>query len=161
MNRRVAPELFFYTYGVFMRRGRDFYSQIYEKAVDMYQSGLSIKDIALKLNISYSAAYHWVKGLRKPKKGNIVKFLHHFQTNGPQTAAQLEKEFPKYNELFLTASRRGYKLKRYVMDLNLGKHSTWYFLEGQEKELEVKVKSILNKYNQLKKSLSGENERNK
>ena len=57
-----------------MRKGREFYSQNYEKVIELHKKGMSVKDIASRLNMSYSAVYHWTRGLRKPEKGNLLNF---------------------------------------------------------------------------------------
>lgn len=118
----------------------------------MYEEGISVKDIAAKLTMSYSAVYHWVKGLRKPDTGNLNDFENHLK-KGPVAAAEIKDKFPKHNELFLTASKRGISIKRVTLGRKYGDYSTWYFLDGQEDILKEKVKELFKKYREVKEKL--------
>lgn len=125
-----------------MRRGREFYDGNYEKAVVMHKEGKSVREIASQLKISYSAAYHWVKGLRKPEAGNITEFVAFLRSKGPMPAAELQDSFPKHNELFLISSRRRLGVRRCILDRKLKEYATWYFIDGQEKELDKRVRKM-------------------
>ncbi len=136
------------------RRGREFYSKNYDEAIDLYNMGLSIKEIAEKLKISYSCVYHWTKGLRKPEKGNLLEFEKFLKENGPTPVIDIKEEFPKHNELFLTASRRGMPIKRYVLSRKFGEFSTFYFISSQEEELKKRGKELLDKYKELSEKIA-------
>jgi len=136
-----------------LRKGREFYSQNYEKVMELHSKGMRAKEISEKLNISYSAVYHWIKGLRKPEAGNIVSFIEYFRANGPMPVVEIEKKFPKHNELFLVASRRGAKIKRYVMKRKYGSFSVWYLMEGQEEELNKRLDELFEKIKDVKDKL--------
>lgn len=126
-----------------MRRGKEFYDKNYSKVMELHKQGLSVKEIASRLNISYSAVYHWVRGLRKPTAGNVTEFLQHLKEKGPVPAAEIKKKFPKHNELFLISAKRREPIKRYVLGRKFGEYGTWYFLEGQEELLQKRVKNML------------------
>lgn len=136
-----------------MRKGKEYYTKKYKKAKELHKQGLSIKKIAKKLNVSYSAAYAWIKKNRKPKKGQLVKFIEFLKENGPQTKPQLKKEFPKYNELYHIAVKRKKKVKRKILDPKYKQFRTWYYLKGQEKKLEKRINKLKQKYKQLKAKL--------
>lgn len=125
-----------------MRRGKEFYDRNYEKVMELHQQGMSVREIAAKLGMSYSAVYHWVRGLRKPSSGNVTEFLQHLKSKGPLPAAELKQEFPKHNELFLISGKRGEPVKRYVLDRKFGEYSTWYFLSGQEEVLRKRIRGM-------------------
>ncbi len=129
-----------------MRKGREFYPQLYDKAISLYKKGLSIKEIAQKLGISYSCAYHWIKGLRKPEQGNLLRFIDFIKKHGPIPVAEIKDHFPKHNELFLISSRRGLGIRRYTLKRKYGEYSTWYYFLGQEHFLEKKIKTLIEKY---------------
>jgi len=135
-----------------MRQGRQAYPALYDRALSLASQGMAIKDIAAELGISYSACYHWVKGLRKPDEGNLNSFTEEIRKNGPLPAASMVK-FPKHNELFLIASRRGMRIKRYMLPKKLGEYSTWYFVPGQEEKLKQGVLGLVKKYKELKQEL--------
>ena len=136
-----------------IRKGKEYYARYYDEALRLYSEGLSAADIAAKLNISYSAVYHWVKGLRKPAAGNVTAFIGHIQKNGPSAVIDIKQTFPKHNEIFLTAVRRGLPVKRYMMKKKFHDYSTWYYVEGQEKQLEISIKSLLDKVKEVKEKL--------
>ena len=137
-----------------MRRGREFYGKKYGEAVKLYNEGKTVNQIAALLNVSYSAAYHWIKGIRKPDAGKINEFERFLCEKGPQPAEEIKDFFPKHNELFLIASRRGRALKRVSMSRELKGYSVWYFLEGQEAELEKRTSEMLSKVKKFKDKLS-------
>jgi hypothetical protein len=136
------------------RKGKEFYSEKYGPAVRMFQQGIPVSRIASELGMSYSAVYHWVRGLRKPGSGNVAGFLSHLRKNGPCAAADLKEIFAKHNELFLIASRRGLPVKRYMIQKKFGEYSTWYYVEGQEKELEMRIGALMQKIKDVKNKLS-------
>ena len=137
-----------------MRKGREFYSKNYEKVMDLHKSGVSTRDIADRLGLSYSCIYHWVKGLRKPDTGNISDFENFLVKNGPTAVIDIKDSFPKHNELFLTASRRGLLVKRYALSRKFGEYSTWYFMAGQENELNSRLEELFSKYNYIRQKLT-------
>lgn len=136
-----------------MRRGRQLYGKKYEEAMKLHSEGKSINEIASELGISYSAAYHWIKGLRKPEFGNVNEFEKFLQEKGPTPVIEIEKQFPKHNELFLMANRRGLAIRRKVLKRRFGKYSTWYFIEGQEAELEKRLEELFSKVSETRKKL--------
>ncbi|MBI2584141.1 MAG: helix-turn-helix domain-containing protein [Candidatus Aenigmarchaeota archaeon] len=131
-----------------MRQGREIYSDKYEIAIKLYKEGIDIPEIAKRLGISYSAAYHWVKGIRKPDTGNIKEFELFLKDNGPANAADVKSRFPKHNEIFLTAKKRGIIIGRYEMKNKkfFGESATWYFLKGQEDELKARIKQMIKEW---------------
>lgn len=78
--------------GALMRRGKEFYSQNYKKALDLHERGIAIKDIAKTLGLSYSAVYSWVSKSRRPGKGALIKFKEVLRSRGPMPAALIKKE---------------------------------------------------------------------
>ena len=137
-----------------MRKGREFYSRNYEEVIKLHQKGMSVRNIAEKMNMSYSCIYHWVKGIRKPETGNLNEFEKLLKEKGPMPVAEIKEKFPKHNELFLTARRRGMPIKRYVLNRKFGDFSTFYFLNGQEKELKKAVKELFDKYRGLREKMT-------
>lgn len=137
-----------------MRKGREFYSKNYDKAMELHRNGTEINEIAKQLNISYSAVYHWVRGIRKPDVGNINAFESLLEKNGPQAAVEIKDTFPKHNEIFLTAASRGSALRRHMLDRKFGEYSTWYFLPGQEDALKMRIQELLGKYKELRGKLA-------
>ena len=133
-----------------MRRGREFYSKNYDKVMNLYKSGLPIKDIATQVGMSYSCVYHWIKGLRKPDTGNINDFEKFLLKTGPVPVAEVKERFPKHNEIFLTASRRGLMIKRYSLGRKFGEYSVWYFVPGQEDMLKKRIKELFAKYKEIR-----------
>ena len=125
-----------------MRRGREFYSGQYEKAIELHSNGISVKDIARELGVSYSTAYHWIKGIRKPDKGNVRDFVSHIEKSGPLPAVKIKDKFPKHNELFLIAEKRGIAIKRHIMSRGFGEYRTWYYLPGQEELLKKRLDEL-------------------
>lgn len=135
-----------------MRKGREFYSKNYDRVVEMYENGLTINEIANQLKISYSCVYHWVKGLRKPDTGKLNEF-ENFLRSGPKPVIEIKERFPKHNELFLTAIRRGMPIKRHILKRKFGEYSTWYYLSGQETALKNNINELLKKYRELLKKI--------
>ena len=131
-----------------MREGRETYSEKYEEAVRLHKKGVAIPEIAKNLGVSYSAAYHWVRGIRRPDAGNIRSLENFLMQHGPVNAADVKGRFPKHNEIFLTAKRRGLPLFRYVMKNTrmFGEHATWYFLKGQEDELKSRIRQLIREW---------------
>lgn len=136
-----------------LRKGREFYGKNYEEALRLHGQGLSVNEIAKRLDISYSAAYHWIKGLRKPEAGNVNEFENYLKRNGPVPVAQLKDKFPKHNELFLIASRRGLPVKRLMLQKKFSEYSIWYYLAGQEADLEKRTSMLMDKINEIKEKL--------
>ncbi len=136
-----------------MRRGREFYGKQYQEALKLYKEGKTVPEIAKGLGISYSAAYHWLKGLRKPDVGIVNTFEKFLIENGPQPAEEIKDRFPKHNEIFLIASRRGLPVKRLIISKKLKGYSVWYFIEGQEEQLEKRVSEMLGKIKEIKDKL--------
>ncbi len=133
-----------------MRKGRQTYSKKYHEAIRLHQEGKGINEIAAQLGVSYSAAYHWIKGLRKPDTGNLNAFEKYLNEKGPLPAIEVEKSFPKHNELFLMASRRGINIRRKVLKRKYGKYATWYYLIGQEQMLEERLQELFSKIESIK-----------
>ena len=136
-----------------MRRGRQLYSKKYEEAVKLHGEGKSVNEIANQLDVSYSAAYHWVKGLRKPESGNLNEFEEYLKQKGPMPAVEIEKKFQKHNELFLMSSRRGMNIKRKTLPRKYAKYSTWYYVEGQEKMLDSRIEELFSKIKEAREKL--------
>lgn len=136
-----------------LRRGREFYGKKYDEAVRLYSEGTGVGEIAKRLGISYSAAYHWVKGLRKPEPGSANEFVAFLEKNGPSSALNAAKKFPKHNELFLIASRRGLPVRRMYLGKAYKQLATWYFLPGQEQQLEERIGEMKKKVEGLKQNL--------
>jgi transcriptional regulator with XRE-family HTH domain len=135
-----------------MRRGREFYSENYEKVMELHKKGMNVKEIASQLGMSYSAVYHWVRGLRKPDIGNINEFIEFLRSNGPTPVLKLQN-FPKHNELFLTASRRGLPVKRLVLGRKFREYSTWYLLDNQEELLKKRIEELFSRIKEFKDEL--------
>ena len=132
-------------------KGREHYSKNYEKAIELHNNGKSIKDIAEELNVSYSAAYHWIKGLRKPDMGRIREFEDFLRKNGPTPVVDLKGKFSKHNEIFLTATKRKIPIKRFVLSKSLGEYSTWYYLPDQEGKLKENINELKEKIKKMQK----------
>jgi len=136
-----------------IRKGREIYPEKYEQAIKLHENGMSVKKIAEKLSISYSCAYHWVKGLRKPEDGNVTAFITLLRNSGPLPVVDVKEKFPKHNELFLISSRRGIQIMRKILDRKLNDYNTWYFLSGQEKEVDIRINQLYNKIKDVKEML--------
>lgn len=136
-----------------MRRGRQLYSKKYEEAIKLHNEGKSVNEIASQLDVSYSAAYHWIKGLRKPESGNLNEFEEWLKEKGPMPAIETESRFPKHNELFLMSNKRGMRIRRKTLDRKYAKYSAWYYIEGQEKELDARLEELFSKVRAAKEKL--------
>ena len=136
-----------------MRRGRQLYGKKYEEALKIHTQGKTVNEIASELDISYSAAYHWIKGLRKPEAGNLNEFENFLKEKGPMPVIEVEKKFPKHNELFLMANKRGMIVKRKTLKRRYGKYAIWYFLDGQEDQLNERTKELFAKVDDTRKKL--------
>lgn len=137
-----------------MRRGREFYSKNYERVMELHNKGAGIKEIAERTGLSYSAVYHWVRGVRKPEAGNLNGFESFLRENGPAAAIEIKERFPKHNELFLTSARRSMPIKRFVMKRKFGEYGTWYFLDGQEERLKQRVAELLERYKEVRNNIA-------
>jgi hypothetical protein len=133
-----------------MRRGREVYSGKFERAVELGKQGKSVKEIARELGVSYSAAYHWVKGLRKPAAGSINEFIDYLRENGPMPAERVSERFPKHGELFLTAQKRGAGLRRHMMSRQFRGYRAWYYLDGQEGLLQQRLDELFDVIRKIK-----------
>lgn len=133
-----------------IRRGKEFYADKAEEAVSLYKEGKSIKEVAQRLGVSYSAAYHWVRGIRKPGAGNVAEFISFLESRGPSAAVHILPSFRKHNELFLIASRRGLSVKRVYLGKAYKELATWYYLPGQEKELEKRIEDAKRKVEEFR-----------
>lgn len=116
---------------------------------------MSIKDIASRLGLSYSAVYAWIKG-RKPKESKVIEFIEFLKKNGPAPLAKIRKKFPKHSEIYFTALHRGYKILRYVLPKKFGDYAIWYLLPEQEEKLKKEVEEFLQRYDEVKKKLAEE-----
>ena len=127
------------------RTGREAYSEKYERALELQKAGKSASEIAKELGVSYSAAYHWVKGLRAPAAGNLRAFEAFLSTNGPTPVVDTKEKFPKHNELYHTAAARGSPIRRFVLaqPRAFGELGTWYYLAGQETGLKSRIKALM------------------
>lgn len=125
------------------RAGREAYAEKYKRALELHAAGKSISEIAKELGVSYSAAYHWVKGLREPEAGNLRDFEAFLRSRGPVPAANVKEKFPKHNEIYHTASARGSSIRRHVLARAFGELATWYYVAGQEAELKSRIKALL------------------
>lgn len=137
-----------------MRKGREFYSKNYSRVMELHSKGAEINEIAKQLDISYSAVYHWVRGIRKPDTGNINAFEAFLRANGPVAAVEIKDKFQKHNEIFHTAASRGSQIKRHILERRFGGYATWYFLPGQEAALKKRVHELLDKYRELREKLT-------
>jgi len=136
-----------------VRKGREFYSKNYDKVMELHASGVPMADIAKQLDMSYSAVYHWVRGLRKPEIGNINAFEKFLRDNGPMAAVEIKDRFPKHNEIFHVATSRGSALRRHILEGKFGGYATWYFLPGQEASLDKRIRELLEKYKDLREKM--------
>jgi DNA-binding transcriptional MerR regulator len=137
-----------------IRKGKEHYAKHYYNAISMHKEGLPVGEIASKLGISYSAVYHWVKEIRKPEAGNVSDFIGFLSKNGPMPVIDIENKFPKHNELFLIAVRRNLPVKRYMMQKKYGEYSTWYYMEGHEKQLEERLEQLMDKIKEVKEKIN-------
>ena len=136
-----------------MRRGRQLYGKKYEEALKLHSDGKSINEIAAALGVSYSAAYHWIKGLRKPESGNLNEFEKYLRESGPMPAIEIEKKFPKHNELFLMSNKRGMVIRRKILGRRFGGYAVWYYIDGQETRLDERTNELFAKVEETRKKL--------
>ena len=139
-----------------LRKGKNFYTENYNKALELWKKGYSIKDISKELGISYSTIYFWVSKRRVPKKDKVTEFYEFLKLHGPSSAIEIKNHFGKHSELYLTAKERGIEINRYKLPKILKGYSIWYYLDGQEEELINRVKDIINKREELKERLCKE-----
>jgi transcriptional regulator with XRE-family HTH domain len=133
-----------------MRQGKESYSRKYEEALKLSEAGLSTKQVAEKLGVSFSAAYAWTKKGRKPEPGQLNEFADFLKENGPQPLLEVVKRFPKHSELFLTARQRRLPVARRKLPKIMGQYALWYYIKGQEPELEARMKEVIDRRQQLK-----------
>ena len=69
-------------------------------------------------------------------------------------AVEVKEKFPKHNELFLIASRRGLPVRRHMLRKRYGEYSVWYHLAGQEKELDSRINMLMDKVKEVKEKIS-------
>ncbi len=138
-----------------MRKTKEFYIEKYEKAIELWKKGLSIKNIASRLDVSYSAVYAWIKG-RKPVDSKIIKFIKFLKANGPTPLAEIKKKFPKHSEIYTTAVHRGFKILRYKLPRKFGDYSIWYLLPQQEANLKEEVEKFLKTFDKIKNRIADE-----
>ena len=136
-----------------LRKGKELYAELYPKAIEMNKNGVPIKDIAKQLGVSYSAVYAWLKQGRVPEEPEAVKMKNYLEKHGPTAAADIAVAFPKHNDFFHLAARRGIKIKRAVLEPRLKDYRTWYYLEGQESELEKRIAVLRKKYKEMKEKV--------
>src|SRR3989338_8817900 len=119
----------------------------------LHTEGKSVNEIAAALGVSYSAAYHWVKGMRKGESGNLNEFEKYLKEKGPMPTAAIEKTFPKHNELFLMSNRSGMNIRRKVLKRRFAGYATWYYIKGQEVLLEKRLEELFSKVKDVKEKL--------
>ncbi len=133
-----------------MRHGKESYSKKYEEALRLSEAGMSTKQIAEKLGVSFSAAYAWTKRGRKPEPGQLNEFEKFLKEQGPQPLLEVVKRFPKHSELFLTARQRGLPVARRKLPKIMGQYALWYYIKGQEDELKKRMNEVIERRNELK-----------
>ncbi len=139
-----------------MRKTKEFYTEKVELAKKLFEDGMSIRDVAKELGVSYSAAYHWIKGLRTPKASRLEEFRNFIKVRGPVPICDVKNKFPKHNDLYNLSSTRGIKINRLVIEKNFRggmDYGTWYFLPGQEDELAKRVEKLLKNYKLAKETI--------
>ena len=129
-----------------MKRTKEFYAERYEKVLELYRRGASIRDIASRLKLSYSCVYGWVKHAKTPRASVAEAFTEFLRRHGPAPAAEIKKFFPKHSDVFLLAKQRGFEIKRAKLPRKFKELSTWYYLPSQEAELKRRVRESLEKY---------------
>ncbi|MBI4894878.1 MAG: helix-turn-helix domain-containing protein [Candidatus Aenigmarchaeota archaeon] len=133
-----------------IRKGKDFYHNQYDKAMQMYRDGISIKDIANSLGISYSSVYSWTKG-KIPEEGKLNEFIAFLEKTGPSPVIVIREMFSSHDDLYQNSLKRGFNVKRYKTSLQkIGSAATWYYLEGQEDELKKRVLDMVKRYKELR-----------
>lgn len=136
-----------------MRQGKEVYSKKHEEAMRLFEEGFHPKEIAEKLGISFSAVYSWTVKGKKPRPGIVEEFEKFIQTNGPTPLIEIAKIFPKHSEIFLMAQRRGIPIARKKLTRNMGEYYIWYYLKGQEKELEERMEAVIKKRIELQEKI--------
>jgi len=138
-----------------MKKGKEFYFQQYEKVMKLHKKGLSLKDIASKTDLSYSAVYNWIIRSKAPKKSSLDDLIEFLRLNGPSPVIVIKELFPSHDDLYHNAQKRGFFLRRYSMShkKGFGKASVWYYIDGQEEELKRRVVDMIKKYKELKERL--------
>jgi len=126
-----------------LRRTKDFYSQVYREAVRLFEMGKSIREVAEELGISYSCAYAWYRGKRKPRRSRVEEFISYLKNKGPLPIGELKRVFPKHSELFYLANQRGFSVKRAKLPRKVRGAYLWYYLPGQEEKLKERVEAYL------------------
>ena len=126
-----------------LRKTKEFYSRLYERAVELYKEGKSVKEIAELLNLSYSCVYAWVKLGRKPRKSKVEEFIAYVKTSGPLPVCEVVKKFPKHSELYLLAKQRGFAIERAKLPRKFKGYHLWYYLPEQAEELKEKIENFL------------------
>ncbi len=138
-----------------MRKTKEFYNEKYNEFLELREQGLSMSEIAKRLQISYSAVYAWIRG-RKPEESKVTKFIKFLRNNGPTPLAEIRKLFPKHSDIYLTAVQRGYKILKYTLPKKFGDYSIWYLLPEQEADLKREVEKFIKEFNRVKEKLSNE-----
>ena len=133
-----------------IRKGKEFYYQQYEKAMQLHSYGKSAKEISLELNVSYSSVYTWIKG-KRIEKGSINELVEFLEKNGPSPVIFVKEMFPSHDDLYHTARERGIRIRRYCTKSKMfGNASNWYYLNEQEDELKKRILDMVKKYKELK-----------
>ena len=129
-----------------MKRNENFYSEKYEKALKLRESGLTIRQVSEKLGLPYITVYTWFRrGKRKTASQRLYEFL---KDRGPMPEGVLEKEFPKLLDLFPKAVARGYEIERIETELS-GKLKRWYLVSGDSR-LEERLESYRKAIREMK-----------
>ncbi|MAH42826.1 hypothetical protein CL614_03825 [archaeon] len=136
-----------------LRKGKETYTELYPKAIEMSKKGKNVKDIAKELGISYSAVYAWLKQGRKPSSPSLVKFKKYLETHGPTASIDIKKVIPKHNDFYHIAQKRGIGIKRAVMDKRYADYRVWYYLDGQDDVLQQRMQELRKKYVKVKKKM--------
>ncbi len=138
-----------------IRKGKDFYTETYERALELHRQGIAVKEISKRLGISYSSVYSWFKSSRAPKRGSISQLTEFLQKNGPMPVVVVRELFPSHDDLYYSARKRGFDINRYNMSSKkvFGKASVWYYLSGQEEELKKRILGMIGKYKEIKEKL--------
>ena len=136
-----------------VRRGKETYTELYPKALELSKKNMSIKQIAAELGVSYSAVYAWLRTGRKPAPPTLVKFKKYLEKNGPTAAIDIKHVIPKHNDFYHIAQKRGKGIKRVMLDKRYVEYRVWYYLEGQETLLEQRLQELRKKYAKVKEKM--------
>ena len=136
-----------------VRQGKETYTELYPKAIEMSKNGKSVKDIAKELGISYSAVYAWLCQGRKPSSPSLVKFKKYLEKHGPTAGIDIKEIIPKHNEFYHIAQKRGIGIKRAIMDKRYAEYRVWYYLNGQDDVLQQRTQELRKKYVKVKKKM--------